>query len=235
MPSNAASIYKTVRWVIVVVLLGAVVLMLRRPTPAAPLAPATVVAKAQAFTEKLDQLKNSAEQASGGVGISFTADEVNSFIADASVRAAHSASPQAVVPEPNPTEVPPEAQSDTLSPKPAATAPQALDPALEQEIQSAVDKTQVAFEGNEVIAQAAVQRYGRDIYVTVRGRLGVDHGYLEFTPTGFKIGDLSVPVSMVNEPLQKKLAEPENREKLKLPDFISDIRVESGELKIVPK
>ena len=66
-------------------------------------------------------------------------------------------------------------------------------------------------------------------------RTGVDHGYLEFTPTGFKIGDLSVPVSMVNEPLQKKLAEPENREKLKLPDFISDIRVESGELKIVPK
>jgi hypothetical protein len=224
------------RWVIIVVLLGAVVLMLRRPTPAAqPLAPATVVAKAQAFTEKLDQLKISAEQASGGVGISFTADEVNSFIADASVRAAHSASAQAVVPEPNPTEVPPEAQSDTLPPKPAATAPQALDPALQQEIESTISKTQVAFEGDEVIAQAAVQRYGRDIYVTVRGRLGVDHGYLEFTPTGFKIGDLSVPVSMVNEPLQKKLAEPENREKLKLPDFISDIRVESGELKIVPK
>jgi hypothetical protein len=236
MASNAGNIYKTIRWVIVIVLIAAIVLMLKRPTPAAqPLAPTTVAAKAQEFTVKLEQLKSSAEQANGGAGISFTSDEVNSFIADASVRAAHPETEQAVAPAPSTTAAAQEGQGQAPPATTVTAAPQALDPATEQEIQSAIGKTQIAFEGDEVIAQAAVQRYGRDIYVTVRGKLGVKAGYLEFTPTGFKIGDLAVPVSMVNEPLQKRLAEPENRDKLKLPDFISDIHVENGELKIVPR
>jgi hypothetical protein len=54
-----------------------------------------------------------------------------------------------------------------------------------------------------------------------------------FAPTEFKIGDMPVPVSMVDPALQRKLAKPENREKLKLPQFVSDVRVEHGELVIV--
>jgi len=38
------------------------------------------------------------------------------------------------------------------------------------EAQAAVKDTKVAFEGDEVIAQAATVRYGQDVYVTVRGR-----------------------------------------------------------------
>jgi uncharacterized protein YpmS len=98
-----------------------------------------------------------------------------------------------------------------------------------------VKNTQVAFTGDEVITQAVTERYGRDVYVTVRGRLAVENGYLRFEPTGFKVGDLSVPVSLVDPSLQKKLHDPETREKLKLPDFIREIRVENGQLKIVPK
>jgi hypothetical protein len=108
-------------------------------------------------------------------------------------------------------------------------------PLSDDDIQATLDKTQVAFEGDEVVAQTSVNRYGRDIFVTVRGKLSAKDGYLEFTPTAFKIGALAVPVGLVNGRLQEKLAEPENREKLKLPPFIADLHVENGELKIKEK
>jgi len=46
---------------------------------------------------------------------------------------------------------------------------------------------------------------------------------------------MHVPVSLVNARLQSKLQDPENHEKLKLPDFVSDIRVEHGQLIVVEK
>jgi len=103
------------------------------------------------------------------------------------------------------------------------------------EAQAEVKDTQVAFSGNEVIAQAVTVRYGQDVYITVRGRLGAENGYLRFYPTGFKIGDLAVPVSLVDPTLQKKLNEPETHEKLKLPAFVQDLRIENGQLVMIPK
>lgn len=103
------------------------------------------------------------------------------------------------------------------------------------EAQAEVKDTQVAFSGNEVIAQAVTVRYGQDVYITVRGRLAAENGYLRFDPTGFKIGDLSVPVGMVNPTLQKKLNDPDTHEKLRLPTFVQDLRIENGQLVVVPK
>jgi hypothetical protein len=115
-----------------------------------------------------------------------------------------------------------------------AKAEAAKQPTL-AEAQAEVKDTQVAFSGNEVIAQAVTERYGQDVYITVRGRLGAENGYLRFYPTGFKIGDLSVPVSLVDPTLQKKLNEPETHEKLRLPEFVQDLRIENGQLVMVPK
>jgi len=47
-------------------------------------------------------------------------------------------------------------------------------------------------------------------------------------PTEFKVGDLNVPVSLVNPALQKKLAE--QRDRLKLPDGVGKLKVENSEL-----
>jgi hypothetical protein len=47
------------------------------------------------------------------------------------------------------------------------------------------------------------------------------------------VGDLSIPVSLVNDALQKKLLE--QRDRLKLPEFVSDVRVENGELIVKQK
>jgi hypothetical protein len=198
------SFFKVARWIILILLIGVIVFMLKRPpAPAQPLTPAQVKEQAQHFENKLQQIETARQSGSSPdpESTTFTSDEVNAFVQDASERAAQEA---------------------------------AKEPKL-QEAQQQIKSTEVAFSGDEVIAQAVTERYGRDIYITVRGRLGTDSGYLRFYPTGFKIGDLSVPVSLVDPTLQKKLNERETREKLKLPEFVADLHIENGRLVIVPK
>ena len=96
-----------------------------------------------------------------------------------------------------------------------------------------IQTTQVFFHDDVVVGQFTTQLYGKDVTVTVSGRLGTKDGYVTFAPTEFRIGDMPVPVSMVDSALQKKLAE--NRDKLKLPDFVADVRVVNGELVVVNK
>jgi hypothetical protein len=93
----------------------------------------------------------------------------------------------------------------------------------------------VNFIGDEAIGQFIVNRYGKDIYVTMSGHLSARDGYANIELTSAKIGNLSVPVSMINPRLKQRLAEPEQRERLKLPDFIADMRVENGKLIFVEK
>ena len=96
-----------------------------------------------------------------------------------------------------------------------------------------VDDYQVSFVEDVVRGQFATEVEGKQVYVTLAGHLGAKDGYVTFDPTEFKIGDLSVPVSMVNDKLQQKLLEEHDR--LKLPEFVGDIRVQNGELVIREK
>lgn len=93
----------------------------------------------------------------------------------------------------------------------------------------------INFEGDEATGQFIVHQYGKDIYVTLSGHLSARDGYANIDLTSAKIGNLSVPVSMINPRLQAKMAEPEQHDRLKLPDFIADLRVENGKLVIVEK
>jgi len=96
-----------------------------------------------------------------------------------------------------------------------------------------VNDYQVSFVDDVVRGQFATEIEGKQVYVTLAGRVGAKDGYATFDPTEFKIGDLSIPISMVNDKLQQKLLEEHDR--LKLPDFVGDIRVQNGELVIREK
>ena len=74
---------------------------------------------------------------------------------------------------------------------------------------------------------------GKDVWVTLAGHLASQDGYATFVPTEFKVGDLNVPVSLVNDALQKKLME--QRDRLRLPDNVSAIKVENSELIMTQK
>jgi hypothetical protein len=91
----------------------------------------------------------------------------------------------------------------------------------------------VKLEGDVARGQFATQIAGKDVYVTLAGHLGSQDGYVTFDPTEFKVGELNIPVSLVNSALQKKLVE--QREQLKLPTGIASLRVENSELVIMQK
>ena len=94
---------------------------------------------------------------------------------------------------------------------------------------------QISFLDDRATGQFVTNFHGKDVYLTVSGKIGIANGYATFDFTEAKIGDMPVPVSLLNPRLQEKLLEPENHEKLKLPDYIAGLRIENGQLVIVEK
>jgi hypothetical protein len=74
---------------------------------------------------------------------------------------------------------------------------------------------QVTMDGDIVHGRFLTEIAGKDVWVSISGHMGDKDGYATFDPTEIKVGDMEVPVSLVNPALQKKLAE--ERDRLKIP------------------
>jgi len=186
----------------------AIVLVLKKPQPVAPtMPPAVAAAKAQSFQEKVDQLEQPKDPAKPSPEVHLSSDEVNAALAQA-VGAISSAGSL-------PTTVPSSADAEIAPGQPE------------------VKDYQVSMDGDIARGQFLTQIAGKDVYVTLAGHLNSKDGYATFDPTEFKIGDLNIPVSLVNDALQKRLSE--QRDRLKLPDNVAGIKVENGELVLTQK
>ncbi len=106
-------------------------------------------------------------------------------------------------------------------------------PAPSAEEPPKVTDYQVSFEGDVARGQFATEVAGKQVYVTIAGHLGAKDGYATFEPTDFKVGDLTIPVSLVNDRLQQRLQE--QRDRLKLPEFVGGLKIENGELVLTTK
>jgi len=202
----------------------ALVLVLKKPQPvASPQAPAAIAANAQSFQTKVDQLADAKQHGQSDAEARITADEVNAVVAQATAM---------IAPAPGGGKVTPAAAqgSSAASSTPGATTEGLPLPAGVNagDGQPTVEDYQVSFEGDQIKGQFLTKVAGKDVWVTLKGRLGSKDGYATFEPTEFKVGDLNVPVSLVNDALQKKLLE--QRDRLKLPDYAKDMKVENGEL-----
>jgi hypothetical protein len=74
---------------------------------------------------------------------------------------------------------------------------------------------QVTMDGDVIHGKFLTEIGGKDVWVTISGHMGEKDGYATFDPTEFKVGNMDVPVSLVNPALQRKLAE--QRDRLKVP------------------
>ena len=97
----------------------------------------------------------------------------------------------------------------------------------------AIKDQKVSFDGDLVHGQFLTTIAGKDVWITISGHLGSKEGYATFDPTEFKVGDLNIPISLVNGPLQRKLEE--QRDRLKLPNSIDGMKVDNGELVLQQK
>jgi len=193
-------------------------LVLHKPAPvAAPISPAATAANAQSFQEKVNRLDQPTATGESGSEVRLTGGELTAAIA------------QATGLLPATAHAPSNANSGSSSSSPPS-------PGGAPEFPGAVPNIkdyQVSMDGDTVRGQFLTQIAGKDVYLTLAGHLGAKDGYATFEATEVKLGDLSVPVSLVNDALQKKLAE--QHDQLKLPNNVKDLKVENGELVFVEK
>ncbi len=203
-----------------VTLLGCVITLYQlfsKPQPVAePQSQDVVKANASSFDQKIERLETSRNSSDAPAEVRFSSDEVSAELAQSTSSSAAN----------------PPAAAAADSAKPVSTAPSSPDAAISQG-QVQVKGYEVKLEGDVARGQFVTQIAGKDVYVTLAGHLGSQDGYVTFDPTEFKVGDLSIPVSLVNSALQKKLVE--QREQLKLPQGIASLRVENSELVITQK
>jgi hypothetical protein len=190
----------------------AIILVLKKPAPVAqPQAPAAIAEHAQSFDRKMAEFEQATQQS-------------------ASIAASSPSNPEAGRTAPK-AEV--HINSDEIGAVLAQTLGNAGGAALapDSNIGSAaptIKDQSVTMDGDLVHGQFLTEIAGKDVWVTVSGHIGEKDGYATFDPTEFKVGDLSVPVSLVNPALQKKLAE--ERDRLKLPDNVGAMKVQNSEL-----
>jgi hypothetical protein len=196
----------------------ALILVLKKPAPvAAPLPAPAVAANAQSFQNKIDQLAQAQAQGQSGAEVRLNAQEVAAALAQAS---------GALSSEPASGEASPPAGGGQSSPSGSLSGD--LGPG-----DASVKDYQVNFEGDVAKGQFLTHIAGKDVWVTLEGHVGSKDGYATFEPTKIKIGDLEVPVSLVNDQLQKRLLE--QRDRLKLPENVGGIKVENGEVVVTNK
>jgi hypothetical protein len=197
----------------------AIFLVLKKPQPVAPpQSPAAAAANVQSMENKLEQLEQPKQPGQAPAQVHFSSDEITAVLAQAA----------AALPANIPTSA---AMGAASSPQAApglpTTVPSSPDAAI-GEGEPEVKDYKVNFDGDVARGQFVTQIGGKDVYVTLAGHLGSKDGYATFDPTEFKVGDLNVPVSLVSGALQKKLTE--QRDRLKLPDDVGNIKVENGQL-----
>ena len=226
--------YRVFRWSMLVASVVTLVVALHRPRTyvVPPVSPAAQAKHAQDFSDKLQQLETAKERGEDARA-NITSEEITSAITQALVQ---QGLPGAQVAAPSQSGAAGQASSSgqgTASQvgygSDLASDPNAAIAAGDVNV-GQIKEPLVTFEGDEVKGRFLTNVHGKDVYITISGHLGSKDGYVTFDPTGFQVGDLPVPVSLVNPALQQKLADPENRDKLKLPDFISGLHVENGQL-----
>lgn len=171
------SAWKVGRWIVLAALIVVIVLLVKKPQPvAAAMTQAERREKLQDFDSKLEDLETSRQR--GDIAeAQFSAAEINAMFQERTTS------------KPHPAEATSRNETTIVSEQPP-------------EVRTA----QVSFQDDQVTGQFVTNLYGKDVYVTVSGKLGMSGGYVTFDPTAFKIGDMPVPVSLVNSRLQKQAA-----------------------------
>jgi hypothetical protein len=99
-----------------------------------------------------------------------------------------------------------------------------------EQMRSNVRDVRVQLIDDRVKAYVVFDVHGKDMTLQLEGRLSTQNGYLRFEPLGGQFGSLPIPQSALESAVRRLMDSPENREKLKLPSEISDLRIQNGEV-----
>jgi hypothetical protein len=195
--------YRIFRWVVLAALVVAIVFAVTPPGDVPQAAdPATTAEQARLFESKLQQLQEANTRGEAGKQVEFSGSEINAFIAERMARRNGTAASGG---DPSP-----DADSNTA--------------------QSSLKDFRVRLQDNTAVGFFVIDFHGKDLAVTISGHPGASNGRMTFAPTGFKVGSLLLPVWLVEPALRRRLDQPEMNERLKLPEYIGDLRVQNGQM-----
>jgi hypothetical protein len=202
-------IFRIIRWTTYTFAFVTLVLLLHKAPP--PVVETSPQAAARA-EEKFEQVEKAV---ANGLPATLRMDEteLNSYLASHLALAGNGA--------PNP------APAGGAQGAPNGATP--MPPEVEQ-MRSNVRDVKVQLIDDRVKAYVVFDVHGKDMTLQLEGRLGTQNGYLHFEPLGGQIGSLPIPQSTLESAVQRLMNSPENREKLRLPSEISDLRIQNGEV-----
>ena len=211
-PSRASPwkrIFRIVRWTTYTLALVTLILLLHKaPPPLVEISP-QAAARAEEKIEGVEKAVASGQPAT----LRMDETELNSYLDSHLALAGHDA--------PNPAS----AGRAPGTPSGATPTPQEV-----EQMRSNVRNVKVQLIDDRVKAYVVFDVHGKDMTLQLEGRLGAQSGYLRFEPLSGQIGSLPIPQSTLESAVRRLMDSPENREKLKLPSEITDLRIENGEV-----
>jgi hypothetical protein len=200
--------------------LVAIFLVLKRPAPVAqPQTPQAIEEHARSFDEKMAQFNEAAKPSQPDASANSQSSDTQASTQDSSSSASGKAEAHINSDEINAVLAQALGTAGASGLTPDSNIGSGAPPIKDQRI---------SFDGDLVHGQFLTEIAGKDVWITISGHIGEQGGYATFDPTEFKVGDLNVPVSLVNPALQKKLSE--QRDRLKLPDNVGGLKVDAGQL-----
>jgi hypothetical protein len=98
------------------------------------------------------------------------------------------------------------------------------------QMRSNVKDVKVQLVGDRLRAYVVFDVHGKDMTLQLEGKLGSESGYIRFEPLSGQIGALPLPLSALQNAVQHLMDSPENREKLRLPADVTNLKIENGEV-----
>lgn len=215
---KARKYYRVAQWVTLGLIVFVVVLILKKGTPPPVSTDPAAAARAE------DKIRDSDVAQSMGQPHKLQLDstELNSYLS-ANLAAASNVAAQAAA---NPAPV---ALGASPAPAPAAPAAAEQAPTIE-EVQSSVRDVKVDMVGDVVKAYVIFDFHGQELSMELDGHIRAENGYLKFEPTSGAIGSMPLPASTLQSVADHIMDSPENREKMRLPAGVNNIRVVDGQV-----
>jgi hypothetical protein len=208
-PSLWKQIFRIVRWTTYAFALITLILLFHKSAPP----PVETSPQAAARAEEKFEAVESAVANGQAATLRLDETELNSYLST------HLSSAGNGTPNARPPETP------QNSPNGASPSPQEV-----EQMRSNVSDFKVQLIDDRVKAYVVFNVHGKDMTLQLEGKLGTQNGYLRFEPLSGQIGSFPIPQSALESAVQRMMDSPENREKLKLPAEISDLRIQNGEI-----
>jgi len=214
-------IYQGLGWVCTGALAMALIMVLRKsPEPNVPYDPAAA-ARVEQKLAAADQAKAAGQPAQ----VAIDRTELNSYLQqNLQMQGSQPANTAGDAPVGTPA-----GDASPSSGAGGAGASGAMDQLTQAQVESAVKDVKVDMDGDLVKAHIIFNLHGKDMSLDLDGHLVTEDGYLKFEPVDGKLGSLPLPQSVLDAAVDKLMSSPENRDKMKLPDGISDIQIQNGQ------